>query len=56
MTPDERQQLENGIHQANVALRAGRLSDARRGLLMAVRAIEKAERIKSAKEHAHALN
>jgi len=50
------EQLEQGIHQANVALRAGRLADARRGLLMAVRAIEKAERIKSAKEHAHALN
>lgn len=56
MTPEERQQLERGIHKANLALRAGRLADARSGLLQAVRAIEKAEAKKCVKEHANTLN
>jgi hypothetical protein len=56
MTPEERQQLSHGLHQAHVALDAGRLADARRGLLKAVRAIEKAEARNSVKVNAHALN
>jgi hypothetical protein len=56
MTPEERQQLAHGLHQAHVALDAGRLADARRGLLKAVSAIEKAEARNSVKVHAHALN
>jgi hypothetical protein len=56
MTPEERQQLAHGLHQFRIAFQAGQLADARRGLLKAVRAIEKAEARNSVKVKAHALN